>query len=389
MSARDCLYISYSGQSDRDNTTTPPSVVVSELLDYVRRGFTVEGQSTAPDMITRHRLHSFSEDYFNGGDDSRLFSYATENRDALESGHRSPPARQYFIQAPLADDPLLWQELSLQQLIRFLHNPARAFLNRRMNISPYDPAEELEEQEPFALDGLKGYSLKQELTERLLSERACDDLYLSARAKGLLPPLHAGKAAFEAVLSKCSAFAHIISSHRGVPLEPLQVAHPIGGTFLNGVLGDIRADRHVRWRCAGMKGKDLLTLWCEHLVLNALKPDGYPRESMLICMDRTITLPSLDHADDLLEDLVELYRDGMCRPLHFFPQSSWLFVTGGMGKAADRWSGADHSPSPAESSDPSMALCFAGQHILDNEFITLAERIYGPPKLVAVEKKTA
>ncbi len=193
MSAGDRFYVSYSGQNDRDNTSMPPSVVVSELLDYVRRGFVPEGTTDAtPDIVTRHRLQAFSEEYFTGDTDSHLFSYSTENRAALESrrssGHRGGPSST----APLSADPQLWQELDLQQLIRFLHNPARQFLARRMNLRPYDPAEELEEQEPFALDSLGGYSLKQELTARLLNDESCDGLYAAARARGLLPPMQAG-----------------------------------------------------------------------------------------------------------------------------------------------------------------------------------------------------
>ena len=41
MAAGERLYISYTGQSDRDNSVLPPSVVVAELLDYVQRGFTI------------------------------------------------------------------------------------------------------------------------------------------------------------------------------------------------------------------------------------------------------------------------------------------------------------------------------------------------------------
>jgi exodeoxyribonuclease V gamma subunit len=42
LSARDRLYISYVGQSVKDNSPAPPSVLVSELLDYVEQGFTLD-----------------------------------------------------------------------------------------------------------------------------------------------------------------------------------------------------------------------------------------------------------------------------------------------------------------------------------------------------------
>jgi exodeoxyribonuclease V gamma subunit len=138
-----------------------------------------------------------------------------------------------------------------------------------------------------------------------------------------------------------------------------------------------------------MKGKDRLALWCEHLVLNTLRPAGYPRESLLVCKDLTLTLPTLDNAPELLADLVGLYRDGLNRPLHFFPQASWLYLKEGMTKAEERWNGTDYSLSPAESTDPSMALCFTWQDVLDDEFEQLAERVYGPLLAVSVEEKTA
>ena len=389
MSAGDRFYVSYGGQNDRDNSTMPPSVVVSELIDHVRHGFVQEGtQDMTPDIVTRHKLQAFSEEYFTNSDDTHLFSYATENREALESRRSSGQSRRSFIDTPLSEDVQLWQALDFQQLIRFLHNPARQFLALRMNVRPYDPADELEEQEPFALDSLGGYSLKQELTAKLLNNEACGGLYAAARASGLLPPLLAGKVTFDAVLSDCSTFARMAGAQLGDLLEPLPFAHQLQGTLLGGVLKDIRQGRHVRWRCATMKGMDRLALWCEHLVLNTLKPDGYPRESRLVCTDLTLTLPPLDNAPELLADLVALYRDGLCRPLHFFPQASWLYLKEGPTKARERWNGTDHSPSPAESSDPSMALCFTGQNVLDNTFALLAQRIYGPLKAVAVEDKT-
>ena len=67
----------------------------------------------------------------------------------------------------------------------------------------------------------------------------------------------------------------------------------------------------------------------------------------------------------------------------------WLFLKEGMAKAADRWSGSDYSPSPAESSEPSLALCFAGTDALDEEFAVLAARVYGPMNAIAIEKKNA
>jgi exodeoxyribonuclease V gamma subunit len=227
------------------------------------------------------------------------------------------------------------------------------------------------------------------LTARLLSGESCDSIYAATRARGLLPPLQAGTLAFDAACAESSAFARLVTDHQSETLEPLPFSLPTQGTTLGGVLKDVQRGRHLRWRCATMKGKDRLTLWCEHLILNSLETPGYPRESLLVCTDSTLTLPPLDNAPQLLADLVELYREGLCRPLHFFPQSSWLYLKDGMAKAAERWDGTDYSPSPAESSDPSLSLCCAGVDVLDDEFTSLAARVFSPIKAIAVEKKSA
>ena len=73
LSARNRLYVSYVGQSIQDNTRIPPSVLVSELIDYIKDGFGFfEDQ-----IVTLHRLQAFSPEYFKPG--SKLFSYSEEN----------------------------------------------------------------------------------------------------------------------------------------------------------------------------------------------------------------------------------------------------------------------------------------------------------------------
>jgi exodeoxyribonuclease V gamma subunit len=257
-----------------------------------------------------------------------------------------------------------------------------------MKVNPHDPADEIEEREPFNLDGLNNYAVKQELTSKLLDSDSDGGLLASARARGLLPSLAAGRAAFDAVFSECNAFARHISPHLGEVLDDLPISLLVQDTLLTGSLKDVRQGTHIRWRCAGIKGKDRLSLWCEHLLLNAIKPAGYPRESLLICKDLTLTLPPLEDASERLADLLELYREGLCLPLHFFPQTSWLFLSEGLSKAEERWNGTDHSHSPAESSDPSLSLCFSGENVLDSEFQELAHRIYGPLQDISIIKKT-
>jgi exodeoxyribonuclease V gamma subunit len=109
---------------------------------------------------------------------------------------------------------------------------------------------------------------------------------------------------------------------------------------------------------------------------------------MLISSDLILELPPLEHAREILTDLLELYAEGMQRPLHFFPQSSWIFLTEGMGKAEIEWRGTQNSDNPGESSNTTMAFCFGdAEEPLGDEFCRLANRVYLPLKAIAVEKR--
>ena len=68
LSARQKLYISYVGQSIKDNTEIPPSVVVSELIEAVEQGFREGpgGDGILDHICIRHRLQAFSPSYFEG-----------------------------------------------------------------------------------------------------------------------------------------------------------------------------------------------------------------------------------------------------------------------------------------------------------------------------------
>jgi exodeoxyribonuclease V gamma subunit len=384
MAAEDRFCISYNGQNNRDNSSMPPSVLVAELIDYVTKGFVGPDGTTPASVLTRHRLQGFSHLYFDGHDPAHLFSYDRDTCQAVEARRMSKRSSREFIAEPLPLDsasPLL---LDLRQLQRFLANPAAVFLEQRLHIKPFNPAEEPDDSEPFSLDNLTRYSISQELVEQLLHGWQYDDCLSAARSRGSLPPLAAGKAAFDAVWEKSRHFTAILEPQLGAPLEPLTVAFAHNRVRLNATLDNCRKGMHVRWRCSGMKGKDRLAIWLDHLLLNLAKADGYPLQSTMISSNSVLELPPVDNAVEILSDLLDFYCEGMTRPLPFFPETSWAFVHSGQPKATAAWQGDQWRGVPGERDNQSVAFCFGGEEPCGGEFAALAARIYGP--LVAVMK---
>lgn len=386
MSAGERLCISYDGQSVRDNSPCAPSVLVAELEDYVSRGFVAAGSAGTPSIVSIHRLQGFSEAYFDGAD-TGLFSYDRESFEALEARRAAGRTRRAFINEALAPDTALTERIDITQLKRFLSNPAASFLTNRLKIYPFNPAEEPDEREPFLLDRLAGYSLSQELVASIIAGSPKKVCHAAARSRCILPPLSAGEAAFDAAWQKSAAFAGIVKQYMNEPLEPLEFNLDLDGRHVCGVLNDIQSGSFLRWRCAGLSGKDRLSIWIDHLVLNSLKQNGYPRSSRMISGNLMVELPPLDNAREILADLLELFAEGLQKPLPFFPRTSWIFMTDGIIKAVSNWRGEPYSEVPGESSNPAMAFCFSDEDPLGDEFCRLAERVFQPYKAVATEKK--
>jgi exodeoxyribonuclease V gamma subunit len=386
MAAEDRFCISYNGQNNRDNSSLPPSVLVAELIDYVTKGFVGSDGISPASVLTRHRLQGFSPLYFDNADPAHLFSYDRENCHAINARRMSGLSRRQFIGDPLPLDSTSTQYIDLQQLRRFLANPAAAFLEQRLRIKPFNPAEELDESEPFLLDALSRYTLSQELVSQLLKGAHYDDCLSAAISRGVLPPMSAGKAAFDAVWEKSRLFAAALEPRLGSPLEPLAITFTGVCVQLHAVLENCRSGTHTRWRCANMKGKDRLAIWLDHLLLNISNTDGYPRHSMMIASDSTLELPPVENAAEVLSDLLALYCEGMTQPLRFFPETSWAFLNEGRQKAERSWLGDQRMGFPGECNDQAVALCFGDDEPWRNEFSALAERIYGP--MVAVIKSS-
>lgn len=379
LSARDYLYISYVGQSIKDNSTIPPSVLVSEFLDTIDRSFYFEEMKVAERLVSRHRLQAFSRCYFN--DSSPLFSYSRENCTALLESTNKIRQKAPFMATPLQEPPREMREVTLPQLLRFFTNPARHLLENRLQLKLEELSTPLEEREPFSVEGLEAYNLHQELLERRLRGEKDEDFLAIAQCQGLLPPARHGEAVFAAAGAEVDTLVNSIEGQRAglQQLEPLHFAEKVGEFSLSGKLDGIWSGRKIVSRCARLKAKDEIRAWLEHLVLNAYAPEGYPKESILIMKDATVTYGPVDNAAEILGSFLIRYWEGLMLPLRFFPASSLEFAAtdGNLEKARKKFeSGFKYT---GEEEDPYFRLCFGQEDDpLAADFGCIAEELLSP-----------
>jgi exodeoxyribonuclease V gamma subunit len=394
LSAREKFHISYVGQSIRDNSPIPPSVLVSEITDYLEQGFEVPGREILDHVVTKHRLQAFSPEYFKKSE--KLFSYSEENYRAArwiqEEGEPSVP----FISRGLSDPEKGWKTVDLDDLFRFFGNPARFLLTRRLGIHLEERAVILEEREAFEIKGLERYLLEEGLLKSRFAGRDLKDLFPPIRASGQLPHGTVGKCVYENLSQGVESFVEKTGSYmQERPLQTLEVDLGISGFRLKGRIEAIYPERLLQYRYARIKSKDRLRVWIHHLALNSLRADNYPRISMLVGLDpnnRRETVwaaweySPVEKSDEILGKLLEAYWAGLVKPLHFFPESSWKYAHTRLEKdkpdvdaldgARHIWTGSDFNRGECE--DAYYELCFRDRDPLDSEFQRNAEEVFAP-----------
>ncbi|MDY6954941.1 MAG: exodeoxyribonuclease V subunit gamma, partial [Thermodesulfobacteriota bacterium] len=393
LSARERLYISHVGQSMEDNTLIPPSVLVSEVTDYIGEGFYIEGRHMADHLVTRHRLQAFSPEYFKK--DDRLFSYSEANCRAAQCLLKHRDKAPVFISTGLSDPGPEWETVQIDDLCRFSQNPAQFLLNRRLGIYLDRGTSVLEERESFQLKGLERYLLEQGLLEQGLIGQDLKALGPLVKASGQLPHGVVGECVYEKISRGVERFVRKTEPYvHGDRLRPLEVDLKLSRFRLLGTIDGIYPERVVQYRYAKVKAKDHLKLWIHHLVVNCLGAASYPGTSMLVGLrsqstDRTWAAweyGPLQESEALLLELLEAYWKGLTVPLHFFPESSWAYAQRRLTKQASPddalrraravWVGNDYSRGEGE--DPYYQLCFSTTESLDRDFQHRAEEIFGP-----------
>ncbi|HAB15906.1 MAG TPA: exodeoxyribonuclease V subunit gamma [Verrucomicrobiota bacterium] len=384
LSARDRLYLSYVGQSARDNTPRPPSVVVSELLDYLA-DTCVDGSALVNRLRVNHRLQAFSPTYFDGAD-PRLFSYSEENLGAVRWLAERRRSRQLFLTRPLTPPDREYRNVSLDDLVRFFLNPARFFVKRRLNLALPDAEKPWSDREVFQLDDRSSYALKQEWIDRRLDGRSLAELAERWQVEGALPWGAAGVLECRELGQEADAFVERIRPHFGagyLPHADLSVA--IGGFRITGLLERRTAAGLLHFRCAHRQAPEELRLWLAHLATNACEDP--PRPARLLAKDSEVVLAPVSDARRILGDLLELYEEGLCAPLRFFPRSSLAFCEAEHAKksspfeeARKKWEGDGQGRAPGDGEDSHFSLCFREDFPdpLNQEFAELARRVWGP-----------
>jgi len=224
------------------------------------------------------------------------------------------------------------------------------------------------------------------LVESRLAGESKEALHAQIRAKGELPHGCFGARVFEQQMVLSKKFADRLKLHLETTQEiSIEIDLFLNDMQLYGCLNNIGKDGLFGYSTHEIWKGQLLALWIKHLVLNVLKPANVQLTSRWLDDKKLYSFAPVELPEKHLEKLLDLYWQGLHRPLQFFPKSSCEYmeyrlkdknVEYCLNKAKQKWDGEFNERKEAD--DPYYRLAFLPEDVFDNRFIELSEQIYEP-----------
>ncbi|MGQ1947873.1 exodeoxyribonuclease V subunit gamma [Geofilum sp. OHC36d9] len=316
LAAKKQLYLSYIGSGIKDNSEIPPSLLIEELEDYIVTG-TGNKDWFENKIKYKHPLHASGKLYFEGG---KFFTYLGQTVESV--------AADVEVTNALNEDVgFNFDEISLNDLIGFYKDPFKWYYNKTLRIYYNDEAVLLPEEEPFELDYLQRWSLKNELVqlpaeneEAFLKRRKNDGLIQLANMAGA--EINLEKEAIKALRSEYLKYVTGEPQHQAILLK-------LGDSVLKGKIANIFEEGQVLYNVSGVHSqtKYLVELFIKHLAYVVSNPNA---RSVFISAHYNFSLRedfvSAGEAKVILHKLVDFYKQGHDEIIPFVPQAGFQLI---------------------------------------------------------------
>jgi exodeoxyribonuclease V gamma subunit len=406
LSARQVLYVSWSGHSVRDNSEQPPSVLVSQLRDEIDL---LWGQGTAQALTTAHPLQPFSRAYFEAG--SGLQTHAKEWQAAqVATPVVARPVGGQSLLAPLESAQGL-PIITLAQLARFLRKPVAAFFRERLQVHLEDERSALQDEESFGLSGLDLYQLLDQELQRVPTDLQAEGVPEHARRvvqhlrqAGVLPlaslgALETQKLTHILQIQLAAALRERVSCTDAAERVLVDVSHPrvqlqdaLSAVCLSekGLLTlGLRANAlaNIQLKTPLAYPDKLIDIWLPSLAAAAM---GQPLRCVVVGRNAVLRVPAPEsaQAQAQLQVLLDTWVEGMRWPLPLPPGLAlqWLKDKDNPHALSDAYEGSGFKRAERDQ-DPALARTYPTLETLlsTGAFERLAEAVYAPLKSWAAQ----
>jgi len=331
-----------------DNSVREPSVLVSELHDYLNKYHSLNP------VAVEHPLQPFSKVLFDPSKPA-LHSFASEWAPPVAT----PPSVSLHESGKAT---LEVSQLSLEDFQAFWRNPSNWYCRRVLGIALWRDEQEPEDAEPFELDALSRYALRSELLRAMVQQPELEKLetYNLFLQSGSLPHGGLGELGFETSLAEAKEPAQKVLSYQATAPVNRDIDIQVGGQQLQGRLAGVTVwpdgrSGLLHYHASDLKGSQLVPLWLLHLVGSAA--GVVTGQSVLVAKNDSRDLPAVSAEDALakLKPWFEGWNIGQSQALPFFPKTSAVIAGAIKGDAVKAWQGSQF---PGESDEEAVQLLY-------------------------------
>jgi exodeoxyribonuclease V gamma subunit len=247
-------------------------VPVGELLDVIER---MAGSPARDAVVVHHPLQPFDPRNFKPGELAGADPWSFD-RTTLAGARKltvERPARPPFLAAPL--EPVTSPVVELDDLVRFVQHPVRAFLRERLGLSLGDWSTEVEDELPIELDGLERWEIGQRMLDARLEGSDGRAVCLAEIARGHLPPGVLGRPVlaelFDTVQGIVGQAEKLLGDDVATAKDVRVALHD--GRVLTGTVGGLRGDALRTTTFSRVAAKHRLTAWVRLVAITAADPE--------------------------------------------------------------------------------------------------------------------
>jgi exodeoxyribonuclease V gamma subunit len=372
MAAGDKLLITYTGRDERTNAKRPPAVPVGELLDMVDRSVrTTDGTRPRNAIVVHHPLQPFDPKNFTpgalAGPEPWSFDRITLDGARHLIAERLPPPPFLKTPLPATHSPVV----ELDDLVRFVQHPIRAFLRQRLGLTLGDWSTEIDDALPVVLDSLEEWGVGQRMLDACLEGCDARAICLAEMRRGHLPPGVLGKPVVDEIFPmarRLATEAEQLAGSGAATSVDVRLDLP-DGRALTGTVGGVRGDAVQVTTFSKVSAKHRLAAWVRVLALAAAHPERAwtaatvgrgPDDGIAVARIRPLGESAIGH----LATLVDLHDRGMREPVPLAARTSAAYARartfGGDAERAARkeW---ETDRYPREDDDADHVLAFGGR----------------------------
>lgn len=296
LSAEDYFYLSYIGRSIVDNSLREPSVLVSQLLDYLQDNLDIvppakdekgEPNEKLKPLVQYHAMQIFSPHNFN---QKTHRTFAREwlpllNRHQTES--KVSTAFCCEMPSSISEEE---SQIALADLISFIQHPIKFFFEKQLGVYFREQNELIKNSENFDLDGLQRYQIREELLTTPPQEFQA--YFDKLKVKGISPRANFGEVYQHHLTQETAAFQGALGDYLQADFVTAFIELPIdiegNRLFLQGNLDHLlpQSKQRIYWYVSEFKEKYAIEHWLIYLLQTAANETNDQLPPLFFCREK-------------------------------------------------------------------------------------------------------